>query len=357
MTTPTAGSFQDVQGLQDTQHPEDKPSLQATPAAPHNLSGDVLHHHWLPVALRSEVREKGLLGAQLLGEPLVVAALPGGCEVWQDLCIHRGAKLSLGRVEGGQLHCPYHGWVYASGGQCVKFPAHPEQTPPAKAAARTFRAQEAYGLVWVCLGEPQAELPAFPEWADDSFQKTWCGPYTFRASAPRVVENFLDVAHFPYVHEGILGAKDVPEIPDYDLSVEGTQITASGIRVYQPDPDGTGVGRYVEYTYRVLGPLSASFDKIDGDGRVFSIFMSVTPVTETLSRAWFAVALNYGGMSDEALREFQDHVASQDLPVVESQWPERLPLDLQAELHLRSDRVAIAYRRMLGEIGMTFGTA
>lgn len=62
-------------------------------------------------------------------------------------------------------------------------------------------------------------------------------------------------------------------------------------------------------------------------------------------------------MSDDALREFQDHVASQDLPVVESQWPERLPLDLQAELHLRSDRVAIAYRRMLGMIGMTFGTA
>lgn len=51
------------------------------------------------------------------------------------------------------------------------------------------------------------------------------------------------------------------------------------------------MGRSVEYTYRVLGPLSASFDKIDEDGRVFSI-MSVTPVSETLSRAWFAVALN-----------------------------------------------------------------
>ena len=321
------------------------------------LSGDVLHHHWLPVALASEVRGKGLLGAQLLGEPLVVADLDGSVEVWQDLCVHRGAKLSLGRVEAGQLHCPYHGWVYATGGQCVKFPAHPGQTPPARAAARTYHSQEAYGLVWACLGEPQHELPAFPEWARPEFQTVWCGPYTFRASAPRVVENFLDVAHFPYVHGGLLGSLDRPEIPDYEVHTDGTQITASGIRVYQPDPDGTGVGRDVEYTYRVLGPLSASFDKTDDDGRVFSIFMTVTPVSETLSRAWFAVALNYPGLSDDALREFQDHVASQDLPVVESQWPERLPLDLQAELHLRSDRVAIAYRRMLGEIGMTFGTA
>ena len=338
-------------------NPVTTPLPHSLPALPHSRTGDVLHTHWLPVASVAEVQERGLLGVQLLNEPLVVAWLNGRCEVWQDLCIHRGAKLSLGRVEGGQLHCPYHGWVYAPGGQCVKFPAHPEQTPPAKAAARTYRAREAYGLVWVALGAPASELPAFPQWDDASFQKVWCGPYTFRASAPRVVENFLDVAHFPYVHGGLLGAPEMPEIPDYDLVADGTQITASGIRVYQPDPDGTGVGRYVEYTYRVLGPLSASFDKIDEDGRVFSIFMSVTPVSETLSRAWFAVALNYPGLSDDALREFQDHVASQDLPVVESQWPERLPLDLQAELHLRSDRVAIAYRRMLGMIGMTFGTA
>jgi len=34
-----------------------------------------------------------------------------------------------------------------------------------------------------------------------------------------------------------------------------------------------------------------------------------------------------------------------------------LPLDLQAELHLRSDRVVIAYRRWLNQLGLRFGTA
>jgi phenylpropionate dioxygenase-like ring-hydroxylating dioxygenase large terminal subunit len=47
----------------------------------------------------------------------------------------------------------------------------------------------------------------------------------------------------------------------------------------------------------------------------------------------------------------------QDKPVVESQRPELLPLDLQEELHLRSDKTAIAYRRWLREIGMSYGTA
>jgi hypothetical protein len=43
--------------------------------------------------------------------------------------------------------------------------------------------------------------------------------------------------------------------------------------------------------------------------------------------------------------------------VVESQRPELLPLDLQSELHLRSDRMAIAYRKWLREIGFRYGTA
>jgi phenylpropionate dioxygenase-like ring-hydroxylating dioxygenase large terminal subunit len=50
-------------------------------------------------------------------------------------------------------------------------------------------------------------------------------------------------------------------------------------------------------------------------------------------------------------------IIDQDVPIVESQRPELLPLDLQTELHLRSDRTAIAYRKWLKELGVTFGVA
>jgi len=62
-------------------------------------------------------------------------------------------------------------------------------------------------------------------------------------------------------------------------------------------------------------------------------------------------------MSDEQTRQFEDMITLQDIPIVESQRPELLPLDLQAELHLRSDRTAIAYRKWLKELGVSFGTA
>ena len=67
--------------------------------------------------------------------------------------------------------------------------------------------------------------------------------------------------------------------------------------------------------------------------------------------------MDYGDLTDEQVRQFQDVIIKQDIPIVESQRPELLPLDLQAELHLRSDRTAIAYRRWLRELGVTIGTA
>ncbi len=319
--------------------------------------GEVLYHHWHPVAMSAAVREKGLLAARVLGEEVVAVAVGEGLEVWQDLCVHRGARLSLGRVQNGEVICPYHGWAYAPGGRCVRFPAHAGQTPPAKAQARVYPSREAYGMLWVALAEPQAPLPPFYEWGQPGFRTVMCGPYAFRASAPRVVENFLDVAHFPFVHAGFLGDPAYPEIPDYEVEVEDGRIIARDIRVYQPNPDGTGVGRYVRYTYEVLGPLAAYFRKQDEDGQVFAIFMAVTPRSELESSGWFYVAMNYGDLSDEEIRAFQDQVAAQDIPIVESQRPERLPLDLQAELHLKSDRVAIAYRSLLRRLGVGFGTA
>ena len=64
-----------------------------------------------------------------------------------------------------------------------------------------------------------------------------------------------------------------------------------------------------------------------------------------------------GELTDEQISSFQEEIIKQDIPIVESQRPELLPLDLQAELHLRSERTAIAYRKWLRELGVTFGTA
>jgi len=246
---------------------------------------------------------------------------------------------------------------YDASGQCVRIPAHPSQPPPGRAHATVYHVKEQYGLVWICLGAPAREVPEFSEWDDVSFRKVGAGPYLFRAQGPRIIENFLDVGHFPFVHAGFLGDAKHTEVGDYEVETAVDGIVARDIGVWQPDPDGTGQSAEVKYTYRVLRPLTAHFQKSHKDQK-FSIFNCVTPVDEHESIAWMIMALNYApDTSDKELRAYQDVVSGQDIPIVESQRPELLPLDLQSELHLRSDRTAIAYRKWLTKIGLKYGTA
>jgi phenylpropionate dioxygenase-like ring-hydroxylating dioxygenase large terminal subunit len=321
------------------------------------IDDPVLLNDWHVVARLSDVDQGAVRAVRLLERDLVLWRNERGLYVWQDLCLHRGAKLSGGRVQDSCLICPYHGWQYDASGKCVRMPAHPEQPPPARARATSYHVTEKYGLVWVCVGDPVGEVPCFPQWDDGNFRKIEAGPYLFRAHAPRVIENFLDVGHFPFVHAGFLGDPKHTEITDYEVETGSGGVLAKDIAVWQPDPDGTGQSAQVKYTYRVERPLTAHFMKSHREQR-FSIFNSVTPVGERESLAWLVLALNYApDTSDQELREFQDVISRQDIPIVESQRPELLPLDLQAELHLRSDRAAIAYRKWLSKLGLKYGTA
>ncbi len=318
------------------------------------IDDPVLVNDWHPVASADQLAGGGPLAGRLLGEDIVLWRSGDSHHAWRDLCVHRGTRLSLGRVvDGGALECPYHGWTYGADGRCVLMPAHPRQTPPAKACVQVYRTAVAHDVVWVSLGSPTAGVPTFDLLEDSTYQVLRAGPYRVKASGPRVVENFLDVGHFPFVHEGILGDRSRPEIADYEATADQNGVLATGVKVFQPDPYATGHGSVVTYTYRVHRPLSASFIK-HGE-HSFGMLLSVTPHDAVDSTAWMWMAMNYE--PESPMVEFQDRIFAQDRPILESQRPELLPLDLQAELHLRSDRTAIAYRRWLRDIGVRTGTA
>jgi phenylpropionate dioxygenase-like ring-hydroxylating dioxygenase large terminal subunit len=336
------------------------------------LHDRILHAQWFVVAESSEVPTGKPVARRLLGSDIVLWRDSTAIHVWQDLCIHRGAKLSLGTVRatahGDCLVCPYHAWQYDASGRCVHIPAQPDRTPPVKARANVFQAQERYGLIWVCPGEPIGPVPDFPFAEDPAFRVFLCGPYTFEAQGPRLIENFLDVSHLAIVHEGLLGDADHAAIADYDVDPGDAGLTPNGggpvsqnLRIHQPNPDSTGQAAEVDYAYRVHTPLTASFVKSQTTNQGANQLLmgySITPIEEQTSLAWSVFAMNYGfDIPEESLRAFQDTVAYQDKAIVESQRPELLPLDLQEELHLRSDRMAIAYRTWLKTTGLRYGIA
>ena len=325
------------------------------------LNDPLLLNEWFAVAWTSSIPPNKLLPVRVLGRELVLWRGSQGLRAWRDLCVHRGAKLSLGRICGSKgsecVICPYHGWEYNSAGECVRMPAQPEQTPPARARVESFPAREKYGLVWVCLGKPSAEVPAFPEGEMPGFRLISAGPYLFHAQGPRIIENLLDVAHLPTAHAGMLGDPAHAEIGEYSVTTSAEGIIARDIPIWQPDPDGTGRPAQVHYTYWVDRPLTARLTKNHATQQ-FAILASVTPIDAETSLAWIVLAMNYAHeVPEEELRRFQDLVTEQDIRIVNSQRPELLPLDLQSELHLRSDQIAIAYRRWLRQLGLRYGTS
>jgi phenylpropionate dioxygenase-like ring-hydroxylating dioxygenase large terminal subunit len=342
--------------------------LPACPSSSSALDDPVLRAQWFAVAQSSEVPIAQPVGRRLLGSDIVLWRDAHALHAWQDLCIHRGAKLSLGTVRGSRdasiasacLVCPYHAWEYDGTGTCVHIPAQPGRTPPVKARANVFHVRERYGLIWVCIGPPTGSVPDFPLTEYSGYRAFLCGPYHFEAKGPRLIENFLDVGHLAIVHAGLLGDALHAAIPDYEIvpaTAPDIGPAARNIRIHQPDPDGTGQPAEVTYDFQVHTVLTASFVKSQDANKLFMGY-TITPIEENASVAWAVFAMNYGHDIPEAsLRAFQDKVTLQDKAVVESQRPELLPLDLQQELHLRSDRLAIAYRTWLKTTGLLYGTA
>ena len=319
----------------------------------------VLARQWMALARSEDVTETPLR-AELLGEAVVLWRSGGELYAFRDLCIHRGAALSLGRVEGGELVCPYHGWRYNSRGACTHIPAQPAGSKvPTKARALAYSAEERYGLVWVALEPPTGDVPAFPEADESGFHTLSVGPYTLTAEPPRVIENFLDVSHLMWVHEGLLGVPDYAVIPEHRVHQHGTTLVSDPIDIFQPDPDGRGHALTNRYVYEVLAPTTARFRKTDPDtGEVFSMLLHATPTVDGQTLAYGLLSRNYDlEATDESYIAFQNTLMDQDKRIIESQRPERLPLDLQAELHLKSDRLAIAYRKYLNDLGVLRGTA
>ncbi len=319
----------------------------------------VLAREWMVLA-RSEDVTNTPLRAELLGEAVVLWRSETGLHAFRDLCIHRGTPLSLGRVEAGELVCLYHGWRYGGDGACTKIPAQPAgAVVPTKARALTYACREKYGLVWVALETPVGDAPEYLEADEPGFYTLSVGPYVLNAEPPRVIENFLDVSHLMWVHEGLLGVPDYAEIPEHHVHRVGAGLRSDPIDVFQPDSDGRGKAITNRYVYEVLAPTTARFRKTDPDtGEVLSMLLHATPTGAGETLAYALLSRNYDlDAPDEVYVNFQNTLMAQDKRIIESQRPENLPLDLQTELHLKSDRLAIAYRRYLRELGVERGTA
>jgi len=327
-----------------------------------------LLNDWHVVASSEDVIAGTLYPTTLFGRDLVIwRDSKGQAYVWEDLCIHRGARLSKGFIASDKVVCPYHGWNYDGTAQCTLIPASPNETPMKKAKAVAHHVQEAYGLLWACIGEPAHEIAPYAEWHDPSYKKVVCGPYRFK-SGYRALENFMDPTHFPFVHAGVNGILDSPDpIGPYEVWEEDGFLHTSEVRLTQPYGDPREVPVIAYYAYKVYRPGVAYFKKrlvISDPERAhegneadrFCTFFTMQQVSETESIIRICCAMNFDPQPTDAdVRRRQDLVYAQDAAIVDTQRPERIPTDLRQELHHRTDLLGMKYRSWLRNMGIEYG--
>ena len=275
----------------------------------HSCFDPVIRNQWHAVAELAEIRRGGL-HTLLLGEPLAC---------WID--------------DGGTARAKIR-----SGGE--------------------LEVRTEYGYLWTTLGEPDGGVFAIPETYEDDRRTLNALTVGIEVSAPRAVENFLDIAHFPYVHAGILGEEPHTEVAEYRVEERGGELWALDCLFYQPRAAAASSQAVLaEYIYRVPHPYSAMLYKsspADAE-RMDVIGIFIHPLTETRIRVHLFISVLDDVSADREIRRFQQGVIAQDKPILENQHPKLLPLDPRAETPIRADRSAIAYRRWLSRLGVTYG--
>jgi phenylpropionate dioxygenase-like ring-hydroxylating dioxygenase large terminal subunit len=231
--------------------------------------------------------------------------------------------------------------------------------PPAEASAR-LPTMIRHGHIWTSLGNPASDLFAIPELEEPGRCTISAASIGVHTSAPRMVENFLDIGHLPFVHTGILGDESHSEVREYEaeVSAERDEILVNCL-IYLPkaSPRATA-GADVPHVYRVPHPYCTMLYKASplDPARMDIIAMFVQPLEEEDACAHILVSRIDDRSDEMGSRAFQLTIFGQDKPIIENQTPKRLPLNPRAEMPVRSDAASIAYRRWLREKNVAYGT-
>ncbi|MCC6780302.1 MAG: aromatic ring-hydroxylating dioxygenase subunit alpha [Hyphomicrobiales bacterium] len=174
-----------------------------TRTGPGSSAGKLMRCYWQPVALVEELAgNRPIKPVRLLGEDLVLFRdEQGRYGLIERGCPHRGTDLAYGRLEGGGLRCPFHGWLFDVTGQCLETPAEPEGSRMcANIRQRAYPVAERSGILFAYLGA--GEPPAFPHF--DCFTAPATHTFAFKGMIDcnwlQSLEVGIDPAHTSFLH-------------------------------------------------------------------------------------------------------------------------------------------------------------
>jgi phenylpropionate dioxygenase-like ring-hydroxylating dioxygenase large terminal subunit len=324
-----------------------------------------LQEFWYPVAYSRDLSDKPIR-AELFGRGIVVwRSADGGVHAAVDFCPHRGARLSQGWLDDeGCITCPYHGWKFGSDGACVRIPQNAESSAiPPRAKLLPIHADEKYELVWLCVAEtPREPIPVLPELDDPAFTLVHELMEVWNVTAPRCVDNALDVSHLSFVHRNSVGDSSRPEMSDYAVEREGQRIRFTISYTAQVTEEmKRNTGLTVDTTTRtthaeLVQPLVFRGVLEYENGLKHVLYKTAAPIDD--DRTMFCQFIARNDDPDDEKQQLMISidrtVQSEDKALLEGITSE-FPVEITTEVHTKTDRMTLEYRKILAELAAENG--
>jgi len=313
-----------------------------------------VREHWY-IACRSRQLNAKPLARTILGEHLVLfrdaQGRPGALT---DRCLHRNLALSLGRVDAEGLRCSYHGWSYGIDGSCRRIPAAPDPSACGHLKVHAFSVLEKQGFVWVYLGNgpPPGEPLDFPRFEEQRWHH-WVMEREFEGNAFHCVENFLDVPHTNYVHQGLFRSRE-SRVIELEISSGADWIQAEFLREERME---SLIGRLlvppdaaIRHTDRFMLPYVTRVEYSMGERRHYLVMSQCTPVTEERTRVFTYLAYRFeplGGLVRAIFEPLSRRILDQDVEVIRKQTESLRRTGRPAFLYHETDAIAAGIRDLL----------
>lgn len=327
-----------------------------TRVGPGTPCGDLLRRYWHPVGYSSELAEPGQTKrVRVLGEDLVLVRTEGGRVLLvQERCLHRGASLLYGFVEGETIRCAYHGWRYNHAGECVERPF--ESVKASRVCRKTidsYATHECGGLIFAYMG-PAEQKPAFPNW-DILVREDGVRHFEVQEDLAcnwfQVQENAVDVTHTFYTH-----SKYFERLGMNDESGFGKPFKRFGfqrfnwgiVKSWEYDGAGRGWGNLMIFPnmLRIMTEMHWRVPVDDTTTRIVWVSFTASSDGSRVPSGQVPKIVYQPARTDHVGRYLMNTFMSQDAMAVETQGP---IFDRSQENLGASDRGIVMFRQMLQE--------
>lgn len=175
--------------------------------------------------------------------------------------------------------------------------------------------EQKFGCLWTTLGHSNRPIFDIVESEEDDRRYVPCGWFNLRASGLRIVENFLDMAHFPFVHTDILGSEPHTDVPKYEFEIrrDVDEVWATNCTFFQPRVTAGSEGAFAQLSYRVPTPFTVMLYRVSPSDptRLDAIAAFIQPMEEDFCRAIPVMYLVDPDSTHTALLKFEQVVRLQ----------------------------------------------